>query len=1194
MTNTKTTSLFFALLLIGLLGNPYSFNPLASDPIVTKAHAQSTQLINVERGDTYQKLYHADNTVIHTFGLPELIEHNGKLVTSYLTEDNDTWNIHARTPFEIEKSNCDLVYLDSDNQFLASTQYIPQFSNDDLTYYNIPSNIIPEFINGNGTTVPAHVVPATCDLSYTSNGIDDTYTITKTVGDIVLKIPITVYQDKQVEIETFPEIYDLVKDDQYLQIKESLTSLASNVVETSIDQDVFEKVNDGDKKVKKKDKDDNEIVQTEFNQSGETIQNPKIILKYSNGKELKIDSNKAKSHLQEVKVKHANDKHGNPTLVIEQEFTDGVKKNKLNKMKYDPVFGGTLSASGRSYDTSGTGNCDTRTGGADDGSKRGEKANGGTGCQVPYFEFTNLSTIPNGSIVSAVDIGNNISFVSNMNFDCVWREIARQPSVETSANIYSDSLTGTSVTVSNSDCQSTGTYTHTMNAAGIASIQSIVDSSTDWYAISSFGDTMTTDATVRDFRYEGTDTTLTVTYIAPVAPLSPINNSVTNSTGSLTYDWTFDTNYDNSTQPAISTSTVYIADSDVGIFSFLTNVTSPTSSYVHGSLAGNTQKCVKISAWNSIGESTNSSIRCGLTLSPTPTVTGLTVIPDSISQITLDWADALSFDNILGFRIFIESPTGNGWTLHTNDTGTTTSFLVDTGLSTKTQYNYMVAGINATGVGSNSTAAAAITYGVPDAITDLSLGSTSTSITLSWSAPTIYGYAITGYKIEYETPIGNGWSTLVSDTGDTLTTYEHTGLTTFTQYNYRVSAITSFGNSVSSNEAAAYTVTDAPVLDVVNDCYHTCTTQLNLEFTAPIGTITGYKIEHDLNGAGYAVLVANTTNTNVTYNATGLSTGDIVSYRVSAHSEFGTSAASNEVEYSTHDLPDEVDDLVATETSLSSIDLEWTLPDINSHILNCWNINYTTPIGEPQTIITSCSSTTDLEYEITGLALGAPNSFRVSAVTPHGNNAAGNIVNATAFSEFEIGTLEITASNNNDVVDVRFARADSGDDATVTVIYPDNVTDFRCDLDYQNAGTNQTYTGLTANVYDGDYSYSEFILNDVANDAIEFYCWDAPNPTVNGNYLISQSSFPLIDQANAFRDNTFGTSGEFGGLDLITLIVIIVSMVGFNRTNAAAGILISVMILGATSYFGLIAIPTMVMSALVLVVMLAIVITRRS
>ena len=182
----------------------------------------------------------------------------------------------------------------------------------------------------------------------------------------------------------------------------------------------------------------------------------------------------------------------------------------------------------------------------------------------------------------------------------------------------------------------------------------------------------------------------------------------------------------------------------------------------------------------------------------------------------------------------------------------------------------------------------------PGQVTGLSASPQSTTaISLSWVAPSDNGGAnIIGYKIERESPVGSGFSTLVNNTGLTNTTYIDSNLVPATVYNYRISAINAIGNGVPSVTANAATnslggsgivsvaptalgvgsTSDSALSFVVNSGEKITTNSVvNLSFNANPQTVRGYIVSLDPNFLQASIIPYDDSTTQATFSLPNVS-----------------------------------------------------------------------------------------------------------------------------------------------------------------------------------------------------------------------------------------------------------------------------------------------------------------------------------
>ena len=362
----------------------------------------------------------------------------------------------------------------------------------------------------------------------------------------------------------------------------------------------------------------------------------------------------------------------------------------------------------------------------------------------------------------------------------------------------------------------------------------------------------------------------------------------------------------------------------------------------------------------------------------------------------------------------------------------------------------------------------------------------SNQIDLSWGPGYDGGSAVTSYKIEVSTD-GTSFTDLVASTGNTDTTYSHTGLTGGTTRHYRVSAINTVGTGAVSDVANATTsmADTAPGIPTGLSATAVGHARIDLSWTAPSSdggsAVTGYKIEVSSDGGTtFTDLAANTGNTGTNYSHTGLAAGTTRHYRVSAINSVGTGNPSNLANATTGrqsepppplaTVPGAATGLSATSAGQSRIDLSWIAPSNDGGAAVTGYRIEVSPDGQTWSDLVADTGSTGTTYSHTGLSPGTTRYYRVLAINSVGTGNPSNLANATTERESEpprlptlsVPPTEAVESDESAVFEVRLSKASS---EVVTVDYETSDGDggAKAGSDYTaTAGTLELAPGSTA------------------------------------------------------------------------------------------------------------------------------------
>jgi fibronectin type 3 domain-containing protein len=166
---------------------------------------------------------------------------------------------------------------------------------------------------------------------------------------------------------------------------------------------------------------------------------------------------------------------------------------------------------------------------------------------------------------------------------------------------------------------------------------------------------------------------------------------------------------------------------------------------------------------------------------------------------------------------------------------------------------------------------------------------------------------------------------------------------------------------------------------------------INLTWNDASTNETGFRIERSLSsGTGYSLVTTTAANA-TSFTDTGLSSGTKYYYRVNAINAGGQSDYSNEVNATTLSIPTVPNNLIATSTSATSINLTWTDASTNE---TGFQVERSTTSGTGFTLI-STTSANAASFIDNGRQPSTTYYYRVRAVNASGNSAYTSEVSAT-------------------------------------------------------------------------------------------------------------------------------------------------------------------------------------------------------
>jgi hypothetical protein len=419
---------------------------------------------------------------------------------------------------------------------------------------------------------------------------------------------------------------------------------------------------------------------------------------------------------------------------------------------------------------------------------------GTTYIQIRAWDKTNSNLLTNG--IGNASVGGTTTAYS-INTPTINMAVVSAPAAPTSlaASIQNNSIqVSWAAPINNGGSAVTGYRVYSI-VNSIETLLDTVQSTQTSYSITTGIELGTTYGyAVRAINAIGESASATISVLYVVPPDAPTGVEATLQGANIRVSWTAPLGNGGAT---ITGYKIYTVDNNIE--TLLTTVSGTQTSYAitTGIELGNTYTYV-VKAANSAGDSNSSSPTQVLYATvPDAPINVMSTLVDNNIEVSWNFPLNNGGSSITNYKVY--SVLNSVETLLTTVSSSEYSYLITSGITLGSQYTYIVRAINSVGSSAASESTVILYAKAPGAPTNISTTAGTSSVSITWSAPSFIGASsITSYSI-----YNLNTSSLLITTTNTQATI--TNLSSNTLYNYYITVTNSAGIASVTNQLFSFT-----------------------------------------------------------------------------------------------------------------------------------------------------------------------------------------------------------------------------------------------------------------------------------------------------------------------------------------------------------------------------------------------------